>query len=118
MSSDTVSTIQYRYHQITKRINIDYWNSTSETEHSLYVGSYGRGTEIWTSDIDIVVRLPYETYVKFNNYSGNGQSALLQEVKGVLQKTYSKSYLKGAGQVIGINLTDGINFEIVPTFMN
>lgn len=33
MSSDTVSTIQTRYHQITKRINIDYWNSTSETEH-------------------------------------------------------------------------------------
>lgn len=118
MSSDTVSTIQIRYHQITKRINIDYWNSTSETEHSLYVGSYGRGTEIWTSDIDIIVRLPYETYVKFNNYSGNGQSALLQEVKGVLQKTYSTSYLKGDGQVIGINFSDGINFEIVPAFIN
>lgn len=118
MSSDTVSTIQTRYHQITKRINIDYWNSTSETEHSLYVGSYGRGTEIWTSDIDIIVRLPYETYVKFNNYSGNGQSALLQEVKGVLQKTYSTSYLKGDGQVIGINFSDGINFEIVPAFIN
>lgn len=118
MSSDTVSKIQNRYHQITKRINIDYWNSTSETEHSLYVGSYGRGTEIWTSDIDIIVRLPYETYVKFNNYSGNGQSALLQEVKGVLQKTYSTSYLKGDGQVIGINFTDGINFEIVPAFIN
>lgn len=118
MSSDTVSTIQTRYHQITKRINIDYWNSTSETDHSLYVGSYGRGTEIWTSDIDIIVRLPYETYVKFNNYSGNGQSALLQEVKGVLQKTYSASYLKGDGQVIGINFTDGINFEIVPAFIN
>lgn len=52
MDSDTVSTIQYRYHQITKRINLDYWNSSSETTHSLYVGSYGRGTEIWTSDID------------------------------------------------------------------
>lgn len=31
LPSDTVSTIQNRYHQITKRINIDYWNSTSET---------------------------------------------------------------------------------------
>lgn len=38
MDSDTVSTIQYRYHQITKRINLDYWNSSSETTHSLYVG--------------------------------------------------------------------------------
>lgn len=40
MSSDTVSKIQYRYKQITKRINTDYWDSTSETSHSLHVGSY------------------------------------------------------------------------------
>lgn len=118
MSSDTVSTIQYRYHQITKRINLDYRNSTSDTAYSLYVGSYGRGTEIWTSDIDMIVQLPYETYVKFNGYSSNGQSALLQEVKGVLQKTYSTSFVKGDGQVIGINFSDGINFEIVPAFIN
>lgn len=118
MDSDTVSTIQYRYHQITKRINLDYWNSSSETTHSLYVGSYGRGTEIWTSDIDIIVQLPYSTYEKFNAYKNNGQSALLQEVKGVLQKTYSTSYVKGDGQVIGINFSDGINFEIVPAFIN
>lgn len=118
MSNDTVSTIQQRYHQITKRINLDYRNSSSETAYSLYVGSYGRGTEIWTSDIDMIVQLPYETYVKFNAYSGNGQSALLQEVKGVLQKTYSTSYVKGDGQVIGIDFSDGISFEIVPAFIN
>jgi predicted nucleotidyltransferase len=118
MSSDTVSTIQRRYQQITKRINIDYWNSTSETSNSLFVGSYGRGTEIWTSDIDMIVRLPFATYEKFNGYSSNGQSALLQEVKNVIQETYSTSHIKGDGQVIGINFTDGIDFEIVPAFIN
>lgn len=118
MNDDTVSKIQYRYKQITKRINIEYWNSSSETTHSLYVGSYGRGTEIWTSDIDIIVQLPYSLYEKYDNYQSNGQSALLQNVKSALQKTYSKSYLKGDGQVIGLNFTDGINFEIVPVFIN
>jgi predicted nucleotidyltransferase len=118
MDNNTVSAIQYRYKQITKRINLDYWSSSSETDHSLYVGSYGRGTEIWTSDIDIIVQLPYATYEKFNNYSSNGQSALLQEVKTILQKTYSTSHIKGDGQVIGIDFTDGINFEIVPGFIN
>lgn len=118
MSDDTVSTIQKRYHQITKRINQEYYSSDSETNHSLYVGSYGRGTEIFTSDIDMIVQLPYATYDKFNKYSSNGQSALLQEVKKVLQKTYSTSYIKGDGQVIGIDFTDGINFEIVPGFIN
>ncbi|MFD1992050.1 nucleotidyltransferase [Paenibacillus nicotianae] len=118
MSDDTVSTIRSRYKQITKRINLDYWDTTSDSSHSLYVGSYGRGTEIWTSDIDMIVQLPYETYKKYNDYTGNGQSALLQEVKKVLQKTYSTSHLKGDGQVIGIDFTDGINFEIVPAFIN
>lgn len=118
MSSNTVNTIQNRYHQITKRINLDYYNSSSDTNNSLYVGSYGRRTEIFTSDIDMLIRLPYETYAKFNSYSGNGQSALLQEVRGILQKTYSTSYVKGDGQVIGINFSDGINFEILPSFIN
>ena len=40
-----------RYHQITKRINLDYYNSDSDVNHSLYIGSYGRDTEIFTSDI-------------------------------------------------------------------
>ncbi|REJ07908.1 SMODS domain-containing nucleotidyltransferase, partial [Halobacillus trueperi] len=54
MSDNTVNKIQNRYKQITKRINIDYWGSTSELNNSLYVGSYGRGTEIFTSDIDLI----------------------------------------------------------------
>ena len=118
MSADTVSKIQNRYRQITKRINTDYRDSSSEKDYSWYVGSYGRGTEIWTSDIDMLVQLPYATYEKFNDYSLNGQSALLQEVRTVLQKTYSTSHVKGDGQVIGIDFKDGINFEIVPAFVN
>ena len=118
MANDTVDKIQYRYHQIIKRINLDYYSSSSDSLHGLYVGSFGRGTEIWTSDIDIIVQLPYETYSQFDKYAGNGQSALLQEVKGVLQKTYSTSYVKADGQVIGIDFADGISFEIVPAFIN
>lgn len=118
ISNTDVSNIQNRYKQITKRINLDYWNSDSETQNSLYVGSYGRGTDIHTSDIDIIVQLPYQTYNKYSDYVGNGQSALLQEVKNVLQKTYSTSHLKGDGQIVGLNFTDGICFEIVPAFTN
>lgn len=118
MSDSTLSIISRRYHQITKRINIDYYGSTSDTSHSFYVGSFGRSTEVYTSDIDLLVQLPYETYVKFNAYSSNGQSALLQEVKGVLEKTYSITYIKGDGQIISIPFTDGINFEVLPAFLN
>lgn len=118
MSETTTDKIAYRYKQITKRINIEYRGTTSETSHSWYVGSYGRDTEIWTSDIDILVQLPYSVYEKYNSYTSNGQSALIQNVKSALQKTYSTSYLKGDGQVVGINFDDKINFEIVPCFIN
>lgn len=113
-----LESLKYRYKQITKRINLEYWNSTSEIQHSLYVGSYGRGTATHLSDIDMLVVLPYETYQRFNNRQGNIQSALLQEVKEALKKTYSTSHIKADGQVVGINFADGINFEIVPVFKN
>ncbi len=80
-SDDELSKIIDRYHSITRRINIDYWRSSSSDLHSLYVGSYGRDTEIFASDIDMLVQLPYGVYEKFSKYTNNGQSALLQDVK-------------------------------------
>lgn len=118
LSKDELSTISARYKNITKRINKDYYNSDSEVNNSYYVGSFGRDTEIYTSDIDMLVRLPYETYKKFDNYENNGQSALLQEVRCVLKKTYSISNIKADGQIISIPFTDKINFEVLPAFKN
>lgn len=111
-------TISTRYHNITRRINADYWFSSSNVSHSLYVGSYGRDTEILTSDIDMLIQLPYETYKKFNSYASNGPSALLQEVKKCIEKTYSVTKLKADGQIISIPFSDGINFEVLPAFVN
>ena len=80
MDDDTVETISNRCKRITQRLNIDFWDSWSETNHSFYSGSYGRGTETKTSDIDLVMVLPSSTYWKYDAYSTNGQSALLQAV--------------------------------------
>lgn len=118
MGDSTINTIRDRYQRVTKCINLYYWNSDSIYNHSLYVGSYGRDTEIWSSDIDIIVQLPYSTYSKFNNYFSNGQSSLIQEVKNVIQTTYSRTSIRGDGQVICVNFSDGINFELVPAFIN
>ncbi len=116
LNDNTVSSIRARYHLITKRINQDFWNTDSSVVHSLYVGSYGRGTCIYTSDVDIVIELPWSYYSKYNNYFGNGQSALLQAVRSSLAKTYSTSSISADGQVVDINFRDGIKFEIVPAF--
>ena len=48
--------------------------TTSDTSHSLYVGSYGRNTAIQGfSDLDMIFQLPYLIYERYNRYSKNGQ---------------------------------------------
>lgn len=114
---DVIDSISYRYKRLTKQINLDFWGMDSDTAHSFYIGSYGRGTILTTSDIDVMIQLQYDTYVQYNNHNGNGQSALLQSLKNTVSKTYN-SYIKADGQVVAIDFTDGINFEIVPAFIN
>jgi hypothetical protein len=115
-STDTIST---RYKAITQRLNTDFWDTTSDSAHSLYVGSYGRNTAIeGFSDLDMIMELPNAVYHQYNNHAGNGQSALLQAVKTSIEKTYSKTSIRADGQVILVPFNDGIIFEVVPGFLN
>lgn len=111
-------TIINRRKKIVSRLNSDFWETTSNSNHCKYVGSYGRKTAIHVSDIDMLFQLPYSYYKRFNAHTGNGQSALLQEVRASLKKTYPKTYLKGDGQVLKIDFLDKMSFEIVPCFIN
>jgi len=117
ISASDAGDISYRYKRITKQLNKDFWNTESDTAHSLYVGSYGRDTDIHVSDIDVLFQLPYSVFERINSRSGNGQSALLAEVKASIQTTYKTTESHGDGQVVAVDFTDGINFEIVPVFL-
>lgn len=118
ISSEQRSDISYRYKRITRAINREFWDSESVTEHSFYVGSYGRGTAIDTSDIDILMELPRDMYNQYDAHKGNGQSRLLQTVKNAILETFPHSDVRGDGQVVVVNFTDGIKFEILPAFKN
>ena len=119
IDAEKMRTIAYRYGRITRQLNTDFWNTTSETAHSLYVGSYGRDTAAkGVSDLDIGFVLPTSLYHQYNAYQTNGQSALLQAVKRSIQKTYSTSESFGDGQVVVIGFDDGITFEVLPAFEN
>jgi hypothetical protein len=114
-----ISDISYRYKRITKQLNKDFWNTESETAHSLYVGSYGRDTAAnGVSDLDVAFTLPNSIYHQYDAYVANGQSALLQAVKASIERTYNNSYIGADGQVVALNFTDGIRFEILPVFVN
>lgn len=51
ISADSRSLISKRYCTVTSAMNREFWNITSDRQNSIYVGSYGRGTAIDTSDI-------------------------------------------------------------------
>ncbi len=119
ITTEQRASISIRYKRITKQLNSDYWSSNSETEHSLYVGSFGRGTAIkGFSDLDMIFRLPFSYYTKYDNYTHNGQSSMLQDVKKSLIQTYPSSDIGANGQTIAIYFTDKVTFEVVPVFLN
>jgi hypothetical protein len=113
------ASISSRYKTITQRLNIDFWDTTSDVAHSLYVGSYGRNTAIdGFSDLDMVFELPADLYYQYDKHQNNGQSALLQAVRTSMRRTYPSSDIGGDGQVVVVNFTDGMTFEVVPVFDN
>jgi len=116
IAQDVRSLISKRYKTITKAVNRDFWDSISDTAHSIYVGSYGRGTAIDTSDLDILVELPDSEYDHFESLKGNGQSRLLQVVKNAVTATYPRTDVKADGQVVVVNFSDDMKFEILPAF--
>ena len=102
--------IGQRYRLITRRMNLQYWDTQSDTAHSFYTGSYGRGTAIdLTSDVDMIFQLPNAVYWQYANYSGNGPSALLQAVRSAIRVTYPATEIGADGHVVVVPFGDGIN---------
>lgn len=101
---------------ITKKLNLSYYDSSSEEENIYVVGSVGRHTATnGVSDLDIIFDMPNSIYNKYDNYGGNGQSALLQNVKNTLKEKYSRTKMRGDGQVVVIEFTN-YTVELVPGF--
>jgi len=113
------NSIAYRTARIVGRLNLDLRSLNSDAAYRFYVGSYGRSTAISSvSDVDLLYELPYSLYQRFHGHAGNGQSALLALIKNSIRKTYNVSDMAGDGQVVVINFTDGVRFEVLPAFVN
>jgi hypothetical protein len=119
LSGTQRSSIASRTATITRRLNSDFRATASDTANRFYAGSYGRNTALASvSDIDLMYVLPYSTYVQYNAYANNKQSALLQAVRASLNMTYPNSAVVADGQIVQIGFTDNITYEIVPVFVN
>lgn len=110
---DNEEQISGRYAEITRVLIKHYRDSESKTANSLQVGSYGRHTAIrGISDLDMIYMLSDDEWARFKD---GRQSALLQEVKGVIKERYPRTDIKGDGQVVVVSF-DNQDVEVVPAF--
>lgn len=97
-------------------LNAHYWGSPHETANAWLSGGWGKG--LWVRpprDIDLLFVLPEAVYHRFELRTGNRQSDLLQEVKGVIGAKYKQTDLRGDGQVVIVPFTH-VTIEVAPAF--
>jgi len=110
LQAETVSTRQQSIRDVLK--------SEFEIQESFLTGSYARNTMIAPlseADIDIFVVLDSKHYYHYNGQNG-GQGGLLDLVKRVLRKTYTKTPdISRNGQAVTIIFSD-FQVDVVPGF--
>lgn len=102
---------------MTACLNRAYYNSNSGTDNSFLVGSWSKNTAIRPPrDVDVYFKLPAAVYYRFDNYGNNKQSALLQELKATLERTYpTTTNIRGDGPVVVVSFGTYC-VEVVPAF--
>ena len=112
-TKDQVDDATTKVGGILKSLNSAY-TGVANHENGLIVGSWGKATQIvHTEDVDLLYVVPVATYQRFNGHQGNGQSALLQEVKGIVGATYPTTTMRGDGQVVVVAF-NSLTIEVIP----
>ena len=116
LTQDQIDDGVTKHHGVRQCLNRHYYDSPSEKANSFLIGSWCKDTRVRPPrDIDLYFLLSPDVYYRFQSYAENRQSALLQEVKEVLQSTYSSTAMRGDGQVVVVRFNT-INVEVVPAF--
>lgn len=111
-----------KYTGVCKTLHKEYYESDYDGTTKLLFGSYKTRTNIRPmsemQDVDVIFKIPKETFDKFDGYESNGQSALLQEIKSYLDVTYSTSQpTKAWGKIVLVQMAENThNVELLPAF--
>jgi hypothetical protein len=109
--------ISIKYCNITARLNKDFWDSDSDTAHTLQIGSYGRYTAIdGVSDLDMAFAIPKSKFEHYKGLGTNGPKTMLDDVKDSLKKRYGeKTKIKVDGQIVGVFFSN-YHVEVLPAY--
>lgn len=111
-----------KYTGVCKALHKSYYENDYDGKTKYLFGSYKTNTNTRPlsedQDVDVIFKIPEETYNKFKDYESNGPSALLQEVKEILKKAYPKTaIIKTWEKIVFVKFADNThNIEVVPAF--
>lgn len=109
-----------KYKGVCKKLHDTYYDKDYDGSTKYLFGSYKTKTNVRplteNQDVDVLFKIPQETFDKFDEYESNGQSALLQEVRNVLKEKYTTTdKINGWGKVVLVQFAGGShNIEVLP----
>lgn len=122
LTENQESDAQTKYEGVCTKLHTSYYSTDYDGSTKFLFGSYKTKTNVRPltekQDVDVIFKIPIETYEKYKNYKNNGPSALLQEVKGYLEKKYTTTdEIKAWGKVVLVKFKDGThNIEVLPAY--
>lgn len=111
-----------KYDGVCKKLHDSYYTNSYTGSTKLLFGSYKTRTNIRPlsedQDVDVLFKIPEETFKKFHKYQSNGQSALLQEIRYFLNEKYSTTEeIRAWGKVVLVKFSEGVhNVEVLPGY--
>ncbi|MFF4948531.1 nucleotidyltransferase [Streptomyces chattanoogensis] len=118
VTSDQHASALTSANAIARKLHGHYSNKPYSDDCWMIIGSYGKGTAVSPPrDVDVLFFMPFSDYHRFNGYKHNGQSALLQELKGLFQERYPRTReIGGDGQVVVVDFSTGHTVEVLPAW--
>lgn len=108
-----------KYTQVSKLLHSKFYDTEYNGSTKLLIGSYGKKTNIRPpTDVDLLFKIPAETYEQYFNYEGNGPSTLLQHIRDILRDKYTTTdKISAWGKVVLVKFSDGThNIELLPGY--
>lgn len=119
LTSKQTEDAKTKYRRVAKSLHNAYYSNEYDGSTKLLIGSYGKRTNIRPpADIDLLFKIPAETYDRYSNYEGNGQAALLQDIRQKLSESYTTTEKISAwGKVVLVKFSEGSHdVELLPAF--
>jgi hypothetical protein len=122
LTADQELDAQTKYEGVCKKLHSAYYNTEWNGSTKLLFGSYRLKTNVRpltpNHDVDVLFKIPKETYERFKNYQSNGPSSLLQEIKDHLKEKYTTTdKIKAWGKVVLVQFTNNThNVELLPAY--